>query len=176
MSHYSPTANQCPDLPDPVRGRVTVNGRNYLDTAEYQCDRGYVLSGDRVRTCGVNGIWGGDAPTCISKWSNIKLWGVNSHDCVFSIGSRPSDVDCGQPPSLQNGQFTLSTGTIGGSRATYTCFRGYRLVGSTTRTCLITGQWSQESISCQSEPQYTSTTLQRISCCTQNLYFTSMTL
>ena len=50
-----------------------MNGRNYLDTAVYECNRGYVLSGVSVRTCGLNGVWDGDAPTCTRKYIIILL-------------------------------------------------------------------------------------------------------
>ena len=39
-------------------------------------------------------------------------------------------------------------GLVVGSQATYSCNDGYRLVGSSTRTCEIDGTWSGESPLC----------------------------
>ena len=79
---YTPTANQCPDLTNPANGRVIVNGRDYVDTAEYECNHGYILSGARVRRCGLNGIWGGEAPTCIRKYYK-RNWECKDFDDLF---------------------------------------------------------------------------------------------
>ena len=101
-----------------------------------------VSVGDCVCMCAVK---------CVATFIDRAI--VNFQFNLFSstIGSDPQTADCGLPPSLHNGQFTLSSGTIEGSRATYSCFRGYQLVGSSYRFCLSTGLWTQEHISCQSE-------------------------
>ena len=61
----------CPNLDDPLYGSVTLSGNRVGDTATYKCDAGFTLSGgDRVRTCGANGVtgvWSGKAPVCIRK-------------------------------------------------------------------------------------------------------------
>ena len=46
---------------------MTVTGYDFLDTATYTCDEGYVVSGDAVQTCQSNFFWSGVAPTCIRE-------------------------------------------------------------------------------------------------------------
>lgn len=54
------------------------------------------------------------------------------------------------PPSLENGEFTLSNNNIVGSIATYTCNGGYRFSTTTsTRTCQRNETWSMEDIQCE---------------------------
>jgi len=51
------------------------------------------------------------------------------------------DVGCVNLPNPRFGRVDL-TGTTVGSTATYTCLPGYTLVGTSTRTCQSSGQWS----------------------------------
>ena len=54
------------------------------------------------------------------------------------------------PPSLDNGDYTLSSNNIVGSIATYTCNEGYRFsTTATSRTCQLNEMWSMEDIQCQ---------------------------
>ena len=54
-----------PTLPDPLDGKVTVNGNNFRGVAIYACDTGFSLVGTNfVRTCTVSGEWSGNPPTC----------------------------------------------------------------------------------------------------------------
>ena len=67
-------AVMCPVLSAPVNGLITYSEEasptlGFMETATYNCDDGYALSGeDRVRTCvgpaGSFGEWTGTAPTC----------------------------------------------------------------------------------------------------------------
>jgi len=51
----------CMRLPDPMNGRVTDNTA-YGSQANYTCNEGYRLVGDRYRTCQCG--WTGMAPRC----------------------------------------------------------------------------------------------------------------
>ena len=58
-------------------------------------------------------------------------------------------VDCGQPESPDpNGAVSVDETTLGNT-ATYSCNSGYNLVGSSTVTCLASGQWSDGAPTCQ---------------------------
>jgi len=57
-------------------------------------------------------------------------------------------VKCGNLPNPNNGQVSL-TGTTFGSRATYTCNKGFSLVGRKMRLCLENGQWMGEAPTCK---------------------------
>ena len=61
-------------------------------------------------------------------------------------------VDCGTPPPLENGKLTVTppvSATLGAT-VTYECDDGYEFgEGSAmNRTCLDTGEWSNEDIKC----------------------------
>ena len=59
------TAVDCGNLTDPANGQVThTAGTTYGQTATYSCDTGYILVGNRTRTCEATGNWSGSAPTC----------------------------------------------------------------------------------------------------------------
>ena len=47
-----------------ANGTVTFNATTYGEDAVYECDVGYNLDGDRLRTCQDNGSWTGSAPVC----------------------------------------------------------------------------------------------------------------
>ena len=57
-------------------------------------------------------------------------------------------MDCGDLDDPENGQVSL-TGTTFGSSATYTCNRGFELVGSRMRMCLASGEWMGDAPTCE---------------------------
>ncbi len=60
-------------------------------------------------------------------------------------------IDCGQLRDIRNGRVVL-TGTTVGSTATYSCNKGYILIGQETRTCQVTGEWNAKEPFCQRKP------------------------
>ena len=75
--------------------------------------------------------------------NRIRLYLVNkiNHTIIIVI------EECGYPPNLAHGQ-VLFTSTAEGSVATYICNEGYKLEGSSTRTC-SSGNWSDSQPFCQ---------------------------
>ena len=61
---FSGRPRRCNRLDDPRNGDVRITGTNAGDKAIYQCDRGFVLKGDRIRKCQSNGQWSGNEPIC----------------------------------------------------------------------------------------------------------------
>lgn len=62
----------CVSLTNPENGIVlTVDGTEYLKTAQYSCDQGYKISGVSTRTCSALGTWTASAPTCIILGKNL---------------------------------------------------------------------------------------------------------
>ena len=57
-------------------------------------------------------------------------------------------IDCGQLQELEYGRVTI-TGTTTGSVATYSCNKGFKLIGTVNRICLASGQWSRTAPTCQ---------------------------
>ena len=59
------TAVDCGTLSNPTNGQVSrTAGTTFGQTANYTCDPGYNLVGDRTRTCQATGVWSESAPTC----------------------------------------------------------------------------------------------------------------
>ena len=61
------TAIECERLPDIENGRVILSGTIVGSTATYSCSSGYILVGDRTRTCQSSGRWSGSEPFCKCK-------------------------------------------------------------------------------------------------------------
>ena len=57
-------------------------------------------------------------------------------------------VDCGPLLSPDNGAVDISSGTIVGKEAVYSCNPGYDLSGSSIVVCLSTGRWSDKPPVC----------------------------
>ena len=76
-------------------------------------------------SCGLGGEWSGKSPTC-------------------------KFVDCGAPPNIDNGKYTLINGTTSvGSTIEYTCGDDYWLDGQHKQFCTKDGKWSQDAPSCE---------------------------
>ena len=59
----------CGPLPSPPNGNVaTPSGTTVGNVALYSCDEELVLIGSTVRSCGSNGLWAPDTPTCEGQW------------------------------------------------------------------------------------------------------------
>ena len=63
-----------------------------------------------------------------------------------------SNLNCGSPTNPANGQVDTPSGTTSGSVAIYNCDSGYRLTGTSTRTCVFLAsfavQWSPSAPFC----------------------------
>ena len=123
-SDSAPTCvlGDCGALTNPENGSVSAPTTTYGSTATYTCNTGYNLSGSATRSCQDDGTWRGDAPTC-------------------------PIVDCYAPYGISYGTVS-QTGTTWGSTATYSCTTGWRLSGTTIRTCGADGFWSGTLPSC----------------------------
>ncbi|XP_026155176.1 sushi, von Willebrand factor type A, EGF and pentraxin domain-containing protein 1 isoform X2 [Mastacembelus armatus] len=100
--------------------RGSVSGTNYSFGAvvAYSCEKGFLIKGEKRRTCEANGEWGGALPTC-------------------------EPVSCLAPPPLKNGYIQVNGGSTFNSKVTYACADGYRLVGRPDRVCQANRQWSK---------------------------------
>ena len=60
---------KCPDLENPMNGRINVTNQTVDSAAEYMCIDGFTLTGgDGVRICLAGGSWSGQAPLCECKF------------------------------------------------------------------------------------------------------------
>ena len=65
----------------------------------------------------------------------ISYWN-DTYICTIHI-----DIDCGLPPDIINGTYTLLNGTGVGSVATYSCYIGFQLGFRESLTCGDNGEW-----------------------------------
>ena len=76
---------------------------------------------------------------------SMQMNNILKHFCFSFIVTCPDP-----PPSLDNGDYTLSSSNIVGAIATYTCNEGYRFnTTATNRTCQLNEMWSMENIQCE---------------------------
>ncbi|XP_064401722.1 CUB and sushi domain-containing protein 1-like isoform X4 [Halichondria panicea] len=111
-----PLTNGMLSYSDQTQGQGTV--------ATYSCNHGRNLDGDATRTCDSNGVWSGSVPIC-------------QFTCSDDL------------PIITNGGVTYAGGSTNnrplGATAMYICFRPYRLVGVSVRTCESNGTWSSST-------------------------------
>jgi CUB/sushi domain-containing protein len=113
----------CPKLKDPRYGDVDVNGKKPGSVAKYSCKKGFKLVGVDWRKCQYNGYWTGEAPVC-------KV------------------IICKRPPKPAYGYVKYKR-TYYGSRAYYSCYKGYYLVGKRYTYCNNLGEWHGSTPSCR---------------------------
>ena len=100
-------------------GKVEYEDTLFQATAIYSCNTGYILGGDRTRTCTKEKKWSGEVPVC-----EIVQCDKPSH--IISNGRMIGEV--------------ISYGAV----ITYVCDPGYYIDGlSNNRTCLASGEWNR---------------------------------
>ncbi|XP_053400600.1 CUB and sushi domain-containing protein 3-like [Mercenaria mercenaria] len=152
----------------PANGSFTVAVDG---TLTYYCDVGFVLNGDRTRTCQTNSnTWSGVEPTCdqcddivatsglnitasatgtttISLFScaaGYTLDGSSNSTCLLSgswDSSAPTCLLCEDINSTNTLQAAITTDGYV-STATFTCVTGYHVVGPSSATCDEAGAWN----------------------------------
>ncbi len=122
-SFLSASVLDCGDPGTLANGLREMNGTTFQSAVTYSCHAGYVIKGDSIRRCLSNGFWSGSLPLC-------------------------QPVDCGIPGMPHNGYGVYNL-TILDAMVTYSCNRGYSLVGNPKRTCLNSGSWSGSIPECR---------------------------
>ena len=62
-----------------------------------------------------------------------------------------ANVDCGHPGNIQNGRVNVLGGTGLDATVQYTCDRGYRINGTSSRTCGPDGTWGGREPTCEGQ-------------------------
>ncbi|XP_035682836.1 sushi repeat-containing protein SRPX2-like [Branchiostoma floridae] len=106
--------SQCPILQAPANGDVT-GSNEYGSTATFNCEVGYRLEGSATRTCMASKTWSGIETSCVLK-------------------------TC--PPLHAPDHGSVSGGNSYGDVVTYSCETGYDMLGTPSRTCQDSQQWS----------------------------------
>ena len=80
--HLSPIVTKCPELEDPINGRVKMmNGRTMGSEVWYVCNPGFTLVGSETRRCQNNLQWAPAAPVCKRKELGNRI--VKTHTSCF---------------------------------------------------------------------------------------------
>ncbi|CAH1243596.1 CR1 [Branchiostoma lanceolatum] len=156
----------CGPPPSVFWGRpVGASGYRYQDTVRYRCNHGYQLDKDTMLTCGPEGLWEGDRPTCldVDECAADDLHTCSAHaDCTNTPGDYTCQcrlgftgdgrtckvVTCDPPSELPNGRISGSSYEFNHTLE-YKCNTGYVLNGTDDRTCLASGEWSDKIPFCQ---------------------------
>jgi formylglycine-generating enzyme required for sulfatase activity len=112
----------CGGLTPPENGSVFAPDTTFDNVASYECDEGYDLIGDTLRSCGADGAWSGAAPTCAA-------------------------VSCGVLGAPENGTVSAG-GTTFGIERVFSCNNGYVRSGAGSSICTAAGVWSNAAPSC----------------------------
>merc|ERR1719192_2077422 len=102
---------ECPELPDPDHGQVTLQGRHFKDLATYSCDSGFQIVGVGRRSCQASGRWSGRTPSCRK-----------------SSGGAKSPFYCSAPPIIEHASHNASREQQFfdmDTAVSYRCFPGY---------------------------------------------------
>ncbi|XP_064199795.1 sushi, von Willebrand factor type A, EGF and pentraxin domain-containing protein 1 isoform X2 [Anguilla rostrata] len=114
-------------------GYVSGTNYNFGAVVAYSCDKGFLIRGEKRRTCKADGEWGGTLPSC-------------------------QPVSCPNPPPLKNGFIETESLFVFNSKVTYACEAGFRLAGKPERVCQANRQWSNEDppscvlLTCEAPP------------------------
>lgn len=95
---------------------------------------------------------------------NLQLIGI--HNTMHTA------IQCPPLELIANGNFTANEYTGWGGTITYSCDRGYSLVGTKKRTCQKNRSWSGEAPYCQGEnyrTTQTSSVARQLSPCTNSV-------
>ncbi|XP_068694975.1 sushi, von Willebrand factor type A, EGF and pentraxin domain-containing protein 1-like isoform X1 [Montipora foliosa] len=98
------------------------NSTTYPNIVTFSCEEGFFIQGISSRTCQADGRW---------TTGDVRCRGV----------------DCGLLSPPENG-WMFGSKTSHPHNVSFTCRTGYRLVGSSQRTCLRNGLWSGEQPIC----------------------------
>ncbi|XP_042878589.1 sushi, von Willebrand factor type A, EGF and pentraxin domain-containing protein 1-like isoform X2 [Penaeus japonicus] len=123
----------CPSPLQVAYGKIVSGGSDssFGATLKYECDPGYIMTGDATRTCTVDGFWTGDDPEC-----------------------RP--VTCPEPFEAMNAEVEGDVFEFGHS-IKYKCMEGFTMQGEAELTCKEDGTWSEaipvcEMVTCSTIP------------------------
>ncbi|XP_062411880.1 P-selectin [Sardina pilchardus] len=133
-SHALPIcqAIECPAVSDaPTGGGMNcshpIAPHSFNSSCEFKCDDGFLLQGARRIDCSHTGQWTPKAPTCKAVVCGpVRSPEQGSVDCLHTFGENTYNSSC-----------------------QVRCNAGFQLQGAAQLLCLATGQWDQQTPSCQ---------------------------
>uniref|UniRef100_A0A673MZM1 CUB and sushi domain-containing protein 3-like n=1 Tax=Sinocyclocheilus rhinocerous TaxID=307959 RepID=A0A673MZM1_9TELE len=157
----------------PIYGRTVGDGFNLNDVVTFFCNNGYILEGPSQAQCQADRQWSQQPPTCrgldqmtsfliIGKFKHCGADGNDFQAAAVKKGMTnfssesplalfsANKVDCGHPGSpphavVMGDKFTF------GSTVHYRCLEDRALIGESTRTCQLNGQWSGSQPHCSGD-------------------------
>ena len=118
----------CFDPGVPTNGLKQLSSTTFGSIVRYSCRQGYRLEGQVQRSCQASGRWSSTLAQCV-----------------------PSE--CGDLGPPQDGRVDFSSRAIG-SFASYSCSEGYTRVGTATRICQPSGEWSGSAPKCECKQNF----------------------
>ncbi|XP_063750705.1 sushi, von Willebrand factor type A, EGF and pentraxin domain-containing protein 1 isoform X1 [Eleginops maclovinus] len=107
--------------PESIDRGYVIGTNNFGAVVAYSCDKGFMIRGEKRRTCKADGEWGGALPSCVP-------------------------VTCPPHPTLKNGYIQVRGRVTFNSKVTYACNAGFRLIGRPERICQANRQWSNNDL------------------------------
>uniref|UniRef100_A0AAQ5XF31 Sushi, von Willebrand factor type A, EGF and pentraxin domain-containing protein 1 n=1 Tax=Amphiprion ocellaris TaxID=80972 RepID=A0AAQ5XF31_AMPOC len=153
------------------RGYVIGTNYSFGAVVAYSCNSGFLIRGEKRRTCKANGEWGGALPICVPVScssppplrngyiqvrhkvtyacnAGYRLIGQPERSCQanrqWSNHDPPTCVllTCDPPPDIVHGHYKGSEFQVG-RKVQYVCDEGYELAGDAIWTCLKYGRWDK---------------------------------
>ncbi|XP_051948170.1 sushi, von Willebrand factor type A, EGF and pentraxin domain-containing protein 1-like [Xyrauchen texanus] len=169
---------KCKPLRAIKNGRYNQEGQSYGDKVTHECNKGYILKGDRVRVC-QDDDWSGTSPTCevvecpvlviangqlapqavefdtvvqITCSAGFELHGEPQLQCGVDGSWTPSVPTC-EPMkcpviTIPNGQAAPSA-VVYNTSVQITCSPGFKLNGAQNVTCGADGSWTPKLPTCE---------------------------
>ncbi|XP_053399292.1 CUB and sushi domain-containing protein 3-like [Mercenaria mercenaria] len=168
------TCVKCPDLETPDSGNLTLSTDGTVTNAIFDCMDGYYIDGQTILTCGTDGTWSGESPSCLCEPPDSVLNGLYTisndgmtimYECNLGYsmdgtntrvcGSNgngwslqtPTCFECGDLLEQTNGSVTLNSDGVS-TFATFACDTGYSMSGSSIIQCQPDGSWNVGQASC----------------------------
>ena len=133
----------------PIKGGSIeyVNKTTHLASmARFSCDKSYKLTGSSEVTCGGNGAWSGESPTCSEIRCQLP---PKPNNTIVSISSG-SSIERLHGTTVIRDRLTSASYPVG-SQLKYRCERGHVLDGRrrvVNRVCTKNGDWTGKEPSC----------------------------
>ncbi|XP_044156812.1 E-selectin-like [Bufo gargarizans] len=116
---------QCPSLTAPKNGHLVCQDMtNYKSECSFSCLAGFWLIGSPVLTCQSSGAWTSSVPKC------------EAVHCPTLTSPEDGYVDC-QDAANYNSQCSFS------------CLKGFQLIGSPVLSCQLSGSWTTSVPRCE---------------------------
>ncbi|XP_036138275.1 uncharacterized protein LOC105839437 isoform X2 [Monomorium pharaonis] len=127
-------------------GYTLINNTvSFLSQVLYSCDEGYEMTGRALLMCDVDERWNGPPPRC--EPIRCAPPAAIAHGYI-----EIEKIDKDESVSLKN---NFNRSLLVNSVVTYTCEKGYRLVGSRQITCLSTGFYDRVAPTCTEDSRTT---------------------